>query len=73
MIRLRDYDDAITVLGRERRDQGVPYLRLAELSHRDPRLVRGWLGREHYAQGPGLFDIARGLGYDLALIKREDT
>lgn len=70
---LRDYDDAIATLAASRESQG---LSLADVVHH-AKGSRGSLSEalrgKHELGGARLFALADALGYDLALIPREES
>lgn len=72
--RLRDYDQLIAKLARSRESQGISQARLAAEAHYGSDVgVHYVLSGKRDAPGRRLFDLADALGYDLALVPREDA
>jgi transcriptional regulator with XRE-family HTH domain len=71
---LRDYRQLIAHLDSAREDQELTRTQLADETPGVSRSqVTEWLNLKHEAGGSKLFALANALGYDLALIPREDT
>lgn len=71
---LRDYDDAIARLREARLAKRITQVEVAaRIGHTVHVDISRWLSGARTATGPSLFDLAYALGYDLALIPREDT
>lgn len=68
--RLRGYDHAIAVLWRSREAQGITQQALGERVGVGQPAISDALRGVTEVGGSRLFDIARALGYDLALIPR---
>lgn len=71
--RLRDYDDLIAMLVRSREIQDVSQRALAARLGVSQAAVSRWLGGMRTGNADVPFDLADALGYDLALIPREDS
>lgn len=75
--RVRDYDDLLTRLVNNRKTRGLSLADVAERTGRARGAGPGWLWSvEHGKTVPGaraLFELADALGFDLALIPREDN
>jgi hypothetical protein len=72
--RLRNYEEAIAILAASREAQGIAF---AEVARRIGRCylqqVWTWLNGGAECRARRLFALADALGYDLALIPREDA
>ena len=74
--RVRDYDDLITRLGNNRRSRGWSLNDVAERTGRARTAGRGWLWMVERGRtvptAVHLFELADALGFDLALIPRDE-
>lgn len=70
--RLRDYDDLIATLAQSRDSQGIAVAELARQLGASVSQVRRWLAGEWPMVGSLGLRMADALGYDLALIPREE-
>jgi transcriptional regulator with XRE-family HTH domain len=70
---LRDNEHAMSTLGLIRAERGMSLRRLGSLVIATRQQVAEWLRGYHVPASQRLFDLAHALGYDLALIPREDT
>ena len=71
--RLRDYDDAVATLGRSLEAQGITQTELGERLGRHRQQISPWILGDVEMRSRALFAVADALGYDLALIPREDA
>lgn len=67
------YDDLIVTLERARDDQGLSIEALANRMDRHYTQIWRWLRGGAHPVGPNLVELAHALGYDLALVPREDA
>lgn len=70
---MRDYGHTIDTLRNSRESQGVSVRKAAADAGTSGASLSEWERGLHVAQAPALFDLAHALGYDLALIPREDA
>jgi transcriptional regulator with XRE-family HTH domain len=70
---VRDYETMVAVLAEFRRIQGVSLRRIAEQADCSPATLSENLRNLHRMDALTLIQTARALGYDLALIPREDA
>lgn len=72
--RLRDYEDFIAKLARSRESQQLTY---AEMARRVGRCylqqIFSWLAGAQECRARRMFALADALGYDLALVPKEDA
>lgn len=71
--RLRDYDDTLATLAQIRDDRGITYAAIAADLGVDRSDIAKWLHGERRPLAHRLVELAQALGYDLALIPREDA
>jgi transcriptional regulator with XRE-family HTH domain len=72
--RMRDYDQLIAALAASREAQHMTMRKLAEQAHYAGHASVSYVLRGEFdASGRRLFDLAFALGYDLALVPREDA
>lgn len=70
---VRDYETMVAVLAEFRRTQGVSLRQIAAQAGGSPATYSEAFAGAHTMLGSRLFALAHALGYDLALIPREDT
>lgn len=70
---MRDYDQLTATLARSRESQGISQGVLAERLDVTQAAISRWLSGSRLGAANLPFDLAHALGYDLALIPREDT
>jgi transcriptional regulator with XRE-family HTH domain len=71
--RTRDYEHTMRTLDSIRADQDVTYVALAEKIGVGARELSEWLRCKRMTNARRVNQIAAGLGYDLALVPREDA
>lgn len=69
---VRDYDDLIARLGESRRSQGIPLRQIAEHTDCSAATLSENLRSLHRMDALTALQLADVLGYDLALIPREE-
>lgn len=70
---MRDYDHAITTLGQALDNRGLSQRELARHTRLHQPQISMWLLGKSQPLAGNLFALADALGYDLALIPREDA
>ncbi|GAA2696443.1 helix-turn-helix domain-containing protein [Actinoplanes palleronii] len=73
VYRLRDYDHAIAALNANRESRQISISKLAATVKAGRTEVSLWLLGKRKPAAQRLFDLAGALGYDLALIPKEDA
>lgn len=71
--RLRDRDDFVASLRQAWLTRGPSQAEIARRAHTSRPTVASWLNGTDGTVVARAFDLAHALGYDLALIPREDT
>jgi transcriptional regulator with XRE-family HTH domain len=71
--RLSDYDDLRQILHAEQIRRGPSHSELARRTGMSRQQVGDWLGGNAGAGARRVFALTHALGYDLALVPREDT
>lgn len=71
--RLRDYETTVAILARSRERQGLTFAEVGRRMGCYLQQVFNWLNGGSECRARRLFALADALGFDLALIPREDT